>query len=119
MMWSNLHLLFWISLIPFVTGWMGEHSTHPTPTALYGVVLLMAGIAYRILQSAIVASEGEQSALAATLGSDYKGRISLIVYAAAIPSAFISCWIAWSLYALIAILWIVPDRRIERALKSL
>jgi uncharacterized membrane protein len=115
-LWANLHLLFWLSLIPFVTGWMGENHFAAAPTALYGVVLFCAGVAYLILQRAIIAANGD-SALQRAVGRDFKGRISALCYAVAIPSAFINEWIAYGLYALVATMWIVPDRRIERVLQ--
>jgi uncharacterized membrane protein len=115
-LWANLHLLFWLSLVPFVTGWMGEHPLASTPTALYGVVLLMAGIAYLILQQQILRTEGPQSVLAAALGRDIKGKLSPLLCALAIGAAFIHPGIAVVLYLLVALMWLVPDRRIERAL---
>lgn len=116
MLWANLHLLFWLSLIPFVTGWMGENHFAPVPTALYGVVLLLAAIAYTILQQAITASHGRDSLLAYAVGRDIKGKLSLLLYAIAVPAAFFQAWIAGALYALVAFIWLIPDRRIERAL---
>jgi uncharacterized membrane protein len=116
MLWANLHLLFWLSLIPFVTGWMGENHFAAAPTALYGVVLLMAAIAYWILQRTIIAAQGSGSPLALAVGKDIKGKISPILYAVAIPSAFLSSWIAGGLYAFVALMWLIPDRRIERKL---
>jgi uncharacterized membrane protein len=115
-LWANLHLLFWLSLVPFVTGWMGENEFAAAPTALYGVVLLMAAIAYWILQRAILAVEGAHSVLAAAVGRDLKGKLSPVAYAIAIPSAFVHQWIAGGLYVLVALIWLVPDRRIERVL---
>jgi uncharacterized membrane protein len=115
-LWANLHLLFWLSLVPFVTGWMGEHPLTSTPTALYGVVLLMAGLAYLILQQQILTTEGPQSVLAAALGRDIKGKLSPLLCALAIGAAFIHPGIAVALYSLVALMWLVPDRRIERAL---
>jgi uncharacterized membrane protein len=114
-LWANLHLLFWLSLIPFVTGWMGENHFAPTPTALYGVVLFFAGVAYLILQRAIITANGD-SPLQQAVGRDFKGRMSALCYAVAIPSAFINEWIAYGLYVLVATMWVVPDRRIERLL---
>ena len=114
-LWANLHLLFWLSMVPFVTGWMGENHFAAQPTALYGGILLMAAIAYWVLQRAILASLGPQSRLAAALGRDLKGKISPVLYALAIPSAFLSHWIAGGLYVLVAMMWLVPDRRIETA----
>lgn len=113
-LWANLYLLFWLSLIPFVTGWMGENHFAPAPTALYGVVLLMAAIAYLNLQRTILAIEGPEHTLAAAIGKDAKGKISPLIYAAAIGLAFVSQWIACALYVLVATMWLVPDRRIER-----
>jgi uncharacterized membrane protein len=115
-MWANLHLLFWLSLVPFVTGWMGENSFAAIPTALYGVVLLAAAISYLILQRTIIADQGRTSLLAAAVGGDLKGRISPIIYAAAIPLAFVAPWLSGALYLLVALIWLIPDRRIERAL---
>ena len=115
-LWANLHLLFWLSLFPFSTAWMGENHVAPVPAAAYGVVLLMAAIAYYILQCAIIAREGRNSLLASALGRDWKGKLSPAIYAAAIPLAFVSPWIASGLYVFAALLWLVPDRRIERAL---
>ena len=115
-LWANLHLLFWLSLVPFVTGWMGENRFAPVPTALYGGVLLMAALAYWLLQRIIIARQGPGSLLAAAVGRDLKGKASPILYALAIPSALLSPWIAGSLYVLVALMWLVPDRRIERVL---
>jgi TMEM175 potassium channel family protein len=115
-MWANLHLLFWLSLIPFTTGWMGENSFAPVPTALYGLVLLLAGGAYTLLQGAIIRRHGADSVLARAVGRDFKGHLSLVLYLIAIPCAFVSRWISGGLYVLVALMWIVPDRRIERAL---
>lgn len=115
-LWANLHLLFWLSLFPFVTGWMGENHFAPAPTALYGVVLLLAAIAYWVLQRAIIASQGSDSLLAKAVGRDVKGKLSPILYALAIPAAFLDRRIAGGLYVLVALMWMVPDRRIERVL---
>ena len=115
-LWANLHLLFWLSLAPFVTGWMGENNFAPTPTAAYGVVMLMAAIAYWILQRTIIAEQGHTSVLATAVGNDLKAKSSLICYAVAIPTAFVHEWISGALYVLVALIWLVPDRRIERAL---
>jgi uncharacterized membrane protein len=112
-LWANLHLLFWLSLIPFGTGWMGENHVAPLLTALYGVVLLMAAIAYTILQTTIVVHQGPQSKLREAVGRDIKGKISIASYVAAIPLAFVTPWIAIGLYVFVALLWLVPDRRIE------
>jgi uncharacterized membrane protein len=117
-LWANLHLLFWLSLIPFVTGWMGENHFAPLPTAVYGVVLLLAAVAYTILQTLIVAEQGENSRLAAALGSDMKSKLSLLIYLVAIPSAFVHQWISDGLYVLAALIWLVPDRRIESKLNE-
>jgi uncharacterized membrane protein len=118
MLWANLHLLFWLSLVPFVTGWMGENHFAPLPCALYGVVLLMAAIAYFILQQLIIASQGPDSILKKAVGGDWKGKLSPVFYILAIPLAFVSEWISMSLYVLVALIWLVPDRRIEHALAS-
>jgi uncharacterized membrane protein len=115
-LWANLHLLFWLSLFPFTTGWMGENHLAPTSTAIYGFVLLMAAIAYYILQRAIIISQGRDSLLAAAIGKDCKGKISPVLYLIAIPLAFVSVWISISLYVFVALMWLVPDRRIERVL---
>ena len=117
-LWANLHLLFWLSLIPFSTAWMGEHHFAVTPTALYGVVLLMASFAYLILQQAIIRSEGANSLLAQAVTVSWKGKASSIVYLVAVPLAFLSPWLALSLYAVVALTWLVPDRRIERITAS-
>jgi uncharacterized membrane protein len=116
MLWANLHLLFWLSLIPFTTGWMGENHFAAAPTALYGAVLLMAAIAYWILQQRIIASQGEGSLLKRAIGNDWKGKLSPVVYVVAIPAAFWSPKIAEGLYVLVALVWLVPDRRIESVL---
>lgn len=113
-MWANLHLLFWLSLVPFVTWWMGENHFAPGPTMLYGVVLLVAGIAYWLLQRTILLQEGPGSMLAAAVASDWKVRASLLIYGIAIPLALLRPWIAGALYALGSLPWLVPDRRIER-----
>ena len=114
-LWANLYLLFWLSLVPFVSGWMGENHFAAAPTALYGFVLLMAAIAYTILQWAIIHRHGRQSLLATAIGSDLKGKLSIVFYLIAIPCAFLSPWIAGALYVLVALMWLIPDRRIERA----
>jgi len=118
MLWANLHLLFWLSLVPFVTGWMGENHFASVPTAVYGVVLLGAGIAYYVLQQRIIAAQGDDSPLAAAVGRDLKGRLSPICYLAAIPLAFVHEWIADALYVLVALVWLIPDRRIESRLDA-
>ncbi|HEV2436005.1 MAG TPA: TMEM175 family protein [Verrucomicrobiae bacterium] len=116
MMWANLHLLFWLSLFPFVTGWMGENHFTTAPTAIYGAVMLLAAIAYYILQGVILAQQGPESKLAKSIGRDFKGKASPILYAAAIVAAFFEPWISCSLYVLVALMWLIPDRRIERVL---
>ncbi|MGH2729082.1 MAG: TMEM175 family protein [Actinomycetota bacterium] len=116
-LWANLHLLFWLSLFPFVTGWMGQNDYASFPTATYGVVPLLAAIAYFILQTAIVAEHGPDSKVAVALGKDLKGKISPVLYVAAIPLAFAGRWIALGLYIFVALMWLVPDRRIEATLK--
>jgi uncharacterized membrane protein len=117
-LWANLHLLFWLSLFPFATGWMGENHFEAVPSALYGVVLLMAGGAYLLLQRAIIASEGEVSVLKRAVGADWKGKLSPVLYLGAIAFTFWSPWVSQAIYASAALLWLVPDRRIERALKQ-
>jgi TMEM175 potassium channel family protein len=117
-LWANLHLLFWLSLFPFTTAWMGENHLAPIPTAVYGFVLLMAAIAYLVLQRTIIANEGRGSLLAQAIGKDRKGKISPFLYLAAIPLAFVSSWIAGGLYVLAALLWLIPDPRIERKLEE-
>jgi uncharacterized membrane protein len=112
-LWANLHLLFWLSLFPFVTSWMGQHSFAKVPTAVYGVVFLMAAIAYYILQRTIVADEGPDSQLASALGTDFKGKLSPIIYLVCIPLALVNQWIAVAGYVLVALLWLVPDRRLR------
>jgi uncharacterized membrane protein len=116
MLWANLHLLFWLSLTPFVTAWMGENHFAAAPTALYGFVLLMAACAYWLLQRTILLSHGRDSVLAAAVGSDLKGKVSPVLYLVAIPASFIHQSIAHFLYVLVVLIWLVPDRRIERAL---
>jgi uncharacterized membrane protein len=113
-LWANLHLLFWLSLVPFVTGWMGENHFAPVPTAAYGLVLLLAAVAYWVLQRTIIASQGPGSALAAAVGGDWKGKLSPALYAAAVPLAFVRPWLAGALYAAVALVWLVPDPRIAR-----
>ena len=115
-LWANLHLLFWVSLTPFVTAWMGENHFASWPVALYGVVFLFAGIAYFLLTQALIAHEGTDSTLAASIGSDSKGKLSIMVYAVAIPLAFVSAWLACGLYVLVAVMWLVPDRRMAKSL---
>ncbi len=117
-LWANLHLLFWLSLFPFVTGWMGENHFAPLPSALYGVVLMMAGTAYWILARAIIAAEGKNSLLAKAIGKDHKGNLSVLLYAVAIPLAFVDHWSAQALYVAVALMWLVPDQRIEKVLAA-
>ena len=117
-MWANLHLLFWLSLVPFATGWMGENHFAGLPTALYGVLLLLAAIAYVLLQSAIIAADGPNSRLARAVGNDWKGKISPLLYLAAIGFAFVQPWISQLLYVIVAIIWFKPDTRIERVLEK-
>ncbi len=117
-LWANLHLLFWLSLVPFATGWMGENHFAAAPAALYGAVLLMAAIAYWLLQQAIIAAEGPDSLLKKAVKGDWKGKLSPLIYLAAIFAAFWSPWISLGLYVLAALIWLVPDRRIERVLAT-
>jgi len=117
-LWANLHLLFWLSLFPFVTGWMGENHFASLPTALYGFVLLMAAIGYWVLQRTIMASEGVDSLLARAIGKDLKGNLSVVIYATAIPVAFFNQWLSQAGYVLVALMWLVPDRRIEKVLTA-
>jgi uncharacterized membrane protein len=114
-LWANLHLLFWLSLVPFTTSWMGEHHAATVPTATYGVVLLGAALAYWLLQLSIVREEGADSRLGRALGRDLKGKLSPVLYLVAIPGTFVSRWIAVVLYVAAAVMWFVPDRRLERA----
>jgi uncharacterized membrane protein len=118
MLWANLHLLFWLSLIPFATGWMGENHFAALPSALYGVVLLMSAVAYWILQQLIIASQGPDSILRKAVGGDWKGKLSPVLYAVAILAAFRWQWVSLSLYVLVALLWLIPDRRIENILRN-
>jgi uncharacterized membrane protein len=115
-LWANLHLLFWLSLIPFVTGWMGENHFAAWPVALYGTVLLVAGIAYFILTRVLVSYHGRDSALAKAVGKDFKGKVSVVFYAVATPLSLVNSWLACALYVLVAVMWLIPDRRIEREL---
>ena len=115
-LWANLHLLFWLSLFPFVTGWMGENSFGAVPTAIYGVVLMMAGAAYWILARTLIAVEGKHSILAQAIGADRKGLLSVALYALAIPLAFVHRLLAQAIFVAVALMWLVPDRRIERVL---
>jgi uncharacterized membrane protein len=115
-LWANLHLLFWLSLIPFTTAWMSEHHFPPVPTATYGIVLLAAAIAYLILQTALLRAEGEQSRLRVALGSDFKGKISPLLYCVGIALSFANGYLGLALYVAVALIWLVPDRRVERHL---
>jgi uncharacterized membrane protein len=117
-MWANLHLLFWLSLIPFVTAWTGENNFVAVPVALHGSVYLMAGVAYYILTRVLVTHHDKDSKLAIAIGKDFKGMMSLVIYAAGIALAFVNSWSAFALYVLVAIIWLVPDRRIEKILNS-
>jgi uncharacterized membrane protein len=117
-LWANLHLLFWLSLFPVATAWIGENHVARLPTALYGSVLLMAAIAYYILQCAIIAKHGRDSLLATAIGSDWKGKLSPVLYLAAIPLSFVHPWIGNAIYVFVALIWLVPDRRIERVLET-
>lgn len=117
-LWANLHLLFWLSLVPFTTAWMGQTDFAESPTAVYGADLLLAAIAYFILQTAIIAEEGSDSRLRAAVGRDLKGKVSPLLYLAAIPLAFVSPWIALGVYVFVALVWLVPDRRIESAVRG-
>ncbi len=116
-MWANLHLLFWLSLFPFVTGWMGENQFTKLPTAIYGLVLVMAALGYYLLQSLIVAEQGANSPLAKSLGSDWKGKSSPLFYAAGIGASFFLPWLAGCIYVFVALIWFIPDRRIERVVE--
>ena len=115
-LWANLHLLFWLSLTPFVTGWMGENDFSAWPVALYGTVLLCAAVAYFILTRALISTQGRDSALATAVGRDFKGKVSVVIYLVAIPLAFANSWFACALYVLVAVMWLIPDRRIEKTL---
>jgi len=117
-LWANLHLLFWLSLIPFVTGWMGENHFAALPIALYGVVLLMAAIAFSLLQWAITQTEGNSSSLKRALGKDIKGKLSIIFYSLAIGCAYINTWLAGGIYVLVALMWLVPDKRFEKVVSE-
>ncbi len=114
-LWANLHLLFWLSLVPFVTGWMGENHFAALPVALYGAILLMTGLAYFVLAQALAAHHGQESKLAIAIGKDHKGRISLAIYFIAILLSSLNPWIAFALYVCVAVMWFIPDRRIEKA----
>jgi uncharacterized membrane protein len=117
-LWANLHLLFWLSLFPFATGWMGENQFAALPVALYGMVLLFAALAYFILTSTLIEHHGQDSAIAIAIGRDFKGMVSLGFYAVAIPLAFVNSWFACALYVLVAAMWLIPDRRIEKTLSQ-
>ncbi|HQY21035.1 MAG TPA: TMEM175 family protein [Ignavibacteria bacterium] len=117
-LWANLHLLFWLSLLPFVTGWMGENHFEPMPVALYGIVLLLAAIAYFILQTQILKFEGKDSLLAKALGKDTKGKMSPLLYAVAIACSFYNVWLAFGIYIFVALMWLIPDKRIEKKLQN-
>lgn len=117
-LWANLHLLFWLSLFPFATGWMGENHFTVIPTALYGVVLLAAAIAYRILQQTIIAAQGASSTLRTAIGSDWKGKLSPVLYVCGIALSFVTPWLGAMAYVAVACLWLAPDRRIERSLRD-
>jgi uncharacterized membrane protein len=117
-LWANSHLLFWLSLIPAATSWMGENFLSPLPTAVYGAILLMPAIAYYLLQKAIVHQQGKHSVLASALGSDFKGKISPLLYAAAVALAFVDAWLSIAIYVLVAVMWLIPDRRIEKVLRE-
>ena len=118
MLWANLHLLFWLSLVPFTTAWVGENHFAPTPMAVYGLVLLMAAIAYFLLQRSIIAVQGPESSLRRALGKDWKGKLSPLFYLAAIPLAYVNRWLSAAFYVAVALLWLVPDRRIERVIPA-
>jgi uncharacterized membrane protein len=115
-LWANLHLLFWLSLVPFATAWLGETHVAPVPAAVYGGVLLSAGVAFTVLGRPIVKSQGPQSALEAAVGPDKKGKLSVLMYATAIPLAFVHPWISAAIYTAVALMWLIPDRRIEKYL---
>lgn len=117
-LWANIHLLFWLSLIPFTTAWMGENNFSTWPVILYGVVLAFAGVAYYILAHVLIAANGRDSTLATAVGRDVKGALSVVIYVVAIPLAFVNPWIACALYVLVAVMWLVPDPRIERQLNQ-
>jgi uncharacterized membrane protein len=113
-LWANMHLLFWLSLVPFITGWVGQNPRAAWPAALYGIVLFFAAIAYYILSRILISLHGQDSVLGQAIGSDLKGRISLVFYLIAVPAAFINTWLSYSLYILVAVIWLIPDRRIEK-----
>ncbi|HEX8160528.1 MAG TPA: TMEM175 family protein [Pyrinomonadaceae bacterium] len=116
-LWANLHLLFWLSLVPFATAWMGENHFAPPPVAVYGAVLAMAGVAYFILARLLVALHGRQSVLGVAFGTDFKGKVSVLIYLVAIPLAFVMAWLACALYVVVAVMWLVPDPRIEKTIE--
>jgi uncharacterized membrane protein len=118
MLWANLHLLFWLSLFPFATGWMGQNHFAAAPSALYGVVLLMAGVAYWVLQQIIINTQGPGSLLKKAVGKDWKGKLSPALYVAGVVASIWSAWVAQALYVVVALMWLVPDRRIEQALAA-
>jgi uncharacterized membrane protein len=118
-MWSNLHLLFWLSLLPFVTGWMGENQFTPLPSAVYGAVLVLAAVAYNVLQRLVVGRGGADARVAASLDRDWKGKLSPVLYTAGIAASFWRPWLAGSIYVLVALMWLIPDRRIERVIAEL
>jgi uncharacterized membrane protein len=115
-LWANMHLLFWLSLIPFATGWMGENAFTAWPVAMYGMVLLFAAVAYFILSRALIALEGQDSTLGKAIGGDFKGRVSMVLYLTAVVLAFFYAWVSAALYVVVAIMWLIPDRRIEKKL---
>jgi len=117
-LWANCNLMFWLSLVPAATAWLGDNFLAPVPTALYGVVLLLPGIGYYLLEKAIVHAHGDQSVLAKAIGNDFKGKLSLALYAAGVALAFLDARLSIALYALVAVIWVMPDRRIERALRE-
>jgi uncharacterized membrane protein len=117
-LWANSNLLFWLSLVPAATAWLGDNFLEPLPNAVYGAVLLMPAIGYYLLEKAIVRSHGAHSVLAKALGNDFKGKLSLALYASAVVLAFVSTWLSIAIYVLVAVIWLVPDRRIERALRE-
>jgi uncharacterized membrane protein len=117
-LWANMHLLFWLSLIPFATAWAGENHFAPVPTAVYGIAFLMPGCAYYLLKEAMIRLEGPDSTLARALGRDLKGKISLVFYAAGVALAFVNPWLAIAVYLLVALMWLIPDRRIERTIAA-
>jgi uncharacterized membrane protein len=117
LLWANLHLLFWLSLVPFTTSWIGEHNAAPVPTAVYGFSLLMPALAWYVMQSVIIRTQGHGSALAEALGSDFKGRFTAVFYIAGIVLAFVDTLFSDAIYALVALMWLVPDRRVERAVQ--